>query len=851
MTRAAASRREVRFEVRDIRMRSSKDRILWSCLGVMIVLALVSRSNSSESRGIGGRRSSYALPEDDRYKSPIQLLASRDGRRLFVACENTNEVLILDTEQRKVAGSIKVGAHPFGLALNPDESRLYVSNRWDNSISEIDLRSEKIARSLALIGDPHQLRTDASGKYLYVTNLTADNVSVVDTSTFRQTKVLETGRSPFGMALAPDGRYIYVSSQLSSPVPFRTPPVLELTVIDAVNRYVVGRRDLFSTVLGQDVAVSPDNRFVVVALELPKNLLPETQVYQGWMVTHGFAILETGPSGRAAYFLLDEANLYFADPYGIVFSPDGRKLYISSSGVDTVSVVDMEKVKGLLKADNGRIGIPDETIRLNARSLGLSSEYVEARIPTGSNPKDLAISPDGVWLYVANRLSDSILVVDTRNNKVSSNIDLGGPKTETPLRRGEKLFNYSTISFQKQLSCATCHPENHVDGLTYDIVGPGDAMGENLVDNKTQRALVGTEPFKWNGKNPSLARQDGPRAAMLFFRSHGFEKQQLEEVVHFVESIPEPGSRFLSPDGILNDFQEEGRTLFERSFTNDGRYIPVNNRCITCHRPPHYTDQKMEDIGSKAPHDTESSFDTPQLSNIYETAPYLHDGRCYSLEEIWTVYNPEDLHGATNDMDKRQLNVLIEYIKTLTIGRPLSNDEFMTTFFPPQTRAPSNFKLAETVPVPDPPAKYVGNMVCAKCHMKQYLAWLGTKHARTWVMLQRKVAMEIGHQLNIEASNPQYSGVCLQCHATAANAPEAFRVDGFHIEEGVQCERCHGPGGYHISAEVMKDRKKAADLGLKKATREDCLVCHKQKPSHAVLGRPPFDYETFWSRIKH
>jgi hypothetical protein len=36
-----------------------------------------------------------------------------------------------------------------------------------------------------------------------------------------------------------------------------------------------------------------------------------------------------------------------------------------------------------------------------------------------------------------------------------------------------------------------------------------------------------------------------------------------------------------------------------------------------------------------------------------------------TLEEIWTVHNPYDTHGYTNDMTKDQLNHLIEYLKTL------------------------------------------------------------------------------------------------------------------------------------------------------------------------------------------
>jgi cytochrome c peroxidase len=63
--------------------------------------------------------------------------------------------------------------------------------------------------------------------------------------------------------------------------------------------------------------------------------------------------------------------------------------------------------------------------------------------------------------------------------------------------------------------------------------------------------------------------------------------------------------------------------------------------------------------------DTESDFDVPHLNNIYDSAPYLHNGISETLEEIWTRFNAYDQHGVTNDMTKDQLNDLIEYLKTL------------------------------------------------------------------------------------------------------------------------------------------------------------------------------------------
>lgn len=815
-----------------------------------IVAALIITSVSSQSpqpRVDGSRRQQHAVPEDDLYRSPIQMAMAHDGRLLFVVCENTNEVLVVDTKTRGVLEAVSVGRHPFGIAVSPDERFLYVSNRWDDNVSMIDVKTMEVLRTFPAGDDPHGLVTDASGKHLYVTNLATDDISIIETEGFTEIKRLTTGKSPFDITLSPDGDYIYVSSQLSNPVPFRSPTLLELTVIHARRQLVEGRRELYSTVVGQAVAVSPDNQFVIVALELPKNLIPETQIYQGWMVTHGFAIAETGPQGRIAYLLLDEPNQYYADPFGIALSPDGHSMYITSSGADIVSVIDMDNVYGLLKVQDSTIGISDERVALYARHLALSAEYVMARIPTQCNPKDVVFSPDGRWVYVANRLSDSITLIDAQRHEAVGIIDLDGPKVETVLRTGEKLFNYASISFQKQLSCNTCHPENHLDGLIYDIAIDG-GMGRNLVDNRTMRGIAETLPFKWSGKNPTLFRQEGPRAAQLFFRSHGFEEDDNEAIVRFIESLPFPDNRYLDSEGGLNEFQKRGKELFERASTNDGCYIPISNRCITCHPPPYYTDRMKHDVGSQAYFDTHGEFDTPQLNNIFENAPFMHDGRCYSLEEIWTEFNPDDLHGVTNDMKKEQLNDLIEYMKA------------SPPYVPPEgSQAPlmdcqeealeldrGNINGLETSG-----ARYVGNQVCKSCHAEAYRIWVASSHARSFVVLQTMMAMMMGEACEIQACCPQKSVNCLSCHATAAAVSKAYRCGGFHIEEGVKCEACHGPGENYITEDIMRDRRAAQAAGLLIPEEKECLVCHRSKPSHEKLKTKPFDYREAWKKIAH
>ena len=611
----------------------------------------------------GSLRSRHAVPADDLYLSPVGVAVSADGGELYVTCENAGRLLVLDAATGARRQDLEVGAYPYAIHVSTKGRRLYVSNRRDDEVALADLDVGRVTRRYPTGDDPHGLATDPEERRLYVANLATHNLSIIDLESGRELRRLATGKYPFEVALAPDGRRLFVSSQMTLPVPFREPSVLELTTVDVTHSRVTERRDLPGTIIGQGAAVSPDGRFVVVALEIPKNLLPETQIHQGWMVTYAVAVSEVAPGGRTAFLLLDEPARYFPDPFALAFSPDGKRLFVTSSGVDTLTVVDWDRaLERLMVGPDGRIGLSDGEIERLSRDLAASNGYVATRLATGRNPKGVAVSPDGRRVFVANRLSDTVSVYDGRALTPLGEYDLGGPKEDTLLRRGAVVFNFATISFQRQLSCATCHPENNLDGLVYDIAADG-GMGKNLTDNKTLRGIAETAPFKWSGRNPDLPRQEGPRAAQLFFRSHGFEPEDVAAITAFIEAIPLEGNRYRFQE--LNEFQRRGREMFARKWTNDGRYIPVANRCVTCHPPPLYTSRRKHDVGSQAPFDDERGFDTPQLNGMVDQAPYLHDGRCWSLEEIWTKHNPYDTHGVTNDMVKEQLNDLIEYLKVL------------------------------------------------------------------------------------------------------------------------------------------------------------------------------------------
>jgi cytochrome c peroxidase len=138
----------------------------------------------------------------------------------------------------------------------------------------------------------------------------------------------------------------------------------------------------------------------------------------------------------------------------------------------------------------------------------------------------------------------------------------------------------------------------------------------------------------------------------------------LTDLVVYVRSLPARPNRWRQAGGVLTEAQERGRQLFVRDVDKFGNPIPEVNRCVYCHSGPKGTNQKSFDVGTRKSTDNSGLLDTPQLTNIAITAPYLHDGSAATLEQIWTIFNPQDKHGRTNDLTKDELNDLIEYLRT-------------------------------------------------------------------------------------------------------------------------------------------------------------------------------------------
>ncbi|MCW5966151.1 MAG: beta-propeller fold lactonase family protein [Bryobacterales bacterium] len=590
------------------------------------------------------------------YKSPSRLAFRPSSSELWVTLEGSGSIAILDATARKKIDEIRIGNAPCDVAFTPDGALAFVSNREDDTVSVIDASLRKVTTTLPTGDEPHGVLADREGKHLYILNTSSDDIGVYDISTLSRVKTLSAGRGPWSLAMSPDGARIAATNTYSHLTGFRKPGYSEITVMDADLGIVTERWRVPDTNLMMGIAWHPSGEFAVATMNRTKNLVPMTRLLQGWTITNGLAVL--WKDGAVDQVLLDQPGLGFADATAVAMTPDGRYALVTSAGTNRVAVVNTAKL-----VDLARNGTAEFRRNILPNHLGQSHRFVDAYVDVGRRPRGIVVAPDGTAAFVANALDDSISVINLATLRLESEIGLDGPATITKVRRGEQLFHSAAITFRRQFSCASCHPDGHVDGLSYDI--EADGIGVSPVDNRTLRGINDTGPFKWEGTNPSLSRQCGARLSIFFTRIQPFTPDELSALDLYITTIARPPNRYWEPGVPLTPAQRRGKALFERQETVTGRPIPRENQCVTCHMPPYYTNRQKTDVGSKHASDRQGIFDVPHLNNIYDSAPYLHNGIAHTLEEIWTVHNPYDTHGVTNDLTKDQLNDLIEYLKTL------------------------------------------------------------------------------------------------------------------------------------------------------------------------------------------
>jgi len=102
--------------------------------------------------------------------------------------------------------------------------------------------------------------------------------------------------------------------------------------------------------------------------------------------------------------------------------------------------------------------------------------------------------------------------------------------------------------------------------------------------------------------------------------------------------------------GKLSKAAKRGKKIFKKA------------GCAKCHPSPLYTDMNKYNVETGKGMEKNLAFDTPTLVEVWQTAPYLHDGRAVTMKEVLTKYNSGDKHGVTSNLTESEIGDLAEFV---------------------------------------------------------------------------------------------------------------------------------------------------------------------------------------------
>lgn len=292
------------------------------------------------------------------------------------------------------------------------------------------------------------------------------------------------------------------------------------------------------------------------------------------------------------------------------------------------------------------------------------------------------------------------------------------PMTNAGVELGKQLFHDPILSADSTQSCSSCHLANlgFTDGKAFSkgidgLAGRRSAMSlvnvgfynsglfwDGRVKTLEEQALIPVEDplemhHRWEAAVEDLrAHRDYP---MLFRKAFGIKSKQEISKELVARAIAQFERTLISGDTKFDQVMRGEATFTEEEAVGYDIFFDFTEKhpdaeCGHCHNAPLFTTLEYENNGITAARSFADypdpglgavtgkeldigKFRIPSLRNIALTAPYMHDGRFQTLEEVIEHYNSGGHDGPNVSpvlrplkLDKTQKRQLIAFLHTLT-----------------------------------------------------------------------------------------------------------------------------------------------------------------------------------------
>jgi YVTN family beta-propeller protein len=293
-----------------------------------------------------------------------------------------DNIHLIDPATNGIVGEIKGIPINHGAAAAPDGSRFYFSSEAEQTLHVVDGKTLQTTKKIPLSGRPNNISIAKDGSRVYVGIVSAPGaVDIIDTKTLERVKSLPTKGGIHNVYVTPDGRYVVAGSiagRLMTVIDQKTEEPL-WTLFDQGVRPIAFETNLDGSTKRLFVQISELHGFAVVDFQQRKEVarvtlpddVPAEKVDKGpfnGSPSHGIGVAPDGrtlwvtsrPNARVYTYSLPDLKLLPGPvdlggrPDWVTFTPDSKRIYITTENTDLVHAIDVESRKEVAQVKVGK-----------------------------------------------------------------------------------------------------------------------------------------------------------------------------------------------------------------------------------------------------------------------------------------------------------------------------------------------------------------------------------------------------------------------------------------------------------------------------------------------------------------